>query len=206
MTSETGSEDRAHTNAVSEKDRVESDQLYFDWLKTDLNALIDELELSDMRKHMLRSRWLDQVLWMEHRADWARNWYYRLRLTAIIGGILIPISVTVSQVAALGWVAWFATGLGALVAISAAVEEFYHFGDRWRNARNTAELLKAEGWQFFQLTGAYGRYKTHNDAYEKFAARVEEAIQRDVHIYISEIVGEREGGEDKDEVEARAED
>ena len=32
-----------------------------------------------------------------------------------------------------------------VVAISAAVEQFFHFGDRWRNYRRTAERLKSEG-------------------------------------------------------------
>jgi hypothetical protein len=198
MTPESGAEDLAQPNAVPEKDRFESDQLYIDWLKADLGGLIDELKLSDLRKRMLKSRWLDQVLWMEGRADHARNWYYWLRLAAIIGGILIPICITISQVSRLGWMVWVATLLGVLVAIAAAVEEFFHYGDRWRNYRNTAELLKIEGWQFFQLSGPYSRRKSHNHAYEKFAARVEEIIHRDVQIYISEIVGEREGKEDEE--------
>jgi hypothetical protein len=157
-----------------------------------LGGLIDALRLSDLRKRMLKSRWLDQVIWLEGRAKRDRNWYYRLRLTAIIGSILVPICVTVSQVSSLGWVAWVATGLGALVAIASAVEGFFRYGERWRNFRNTVELLKIEGWQFFQLSGPYSRRRSHAHAYEKFTARVEEIIRRDVQIYISEVVGERE--------------
>lgn len=184
-----------------EKEKGQSDQAYIQWLRADLGDLIDQLELSDLRKRMLKSRWLDQVIWMEGRANHARSWYYGLRLTAIVGGILIPIAVTVSQVSLLGWVAWLATGLGALVAIASAVEEFFHYGDRWRNYRQTVEMLKIEGWQFFQLSGPYSRRETHAHAYEKFAARVEDIAQRDVQIYISEIVGEREGKEEGDEAE-----
>jgi hypothetical protein len=198
MTPETGAEDLTRTNTVSEKDKIESDQAYVDWLKADLGRLIDELKLSDLRKRMLKSRWLDQVLWFENRASHTRDRYYSLRLTVIIVGILIPICITISQVSRLGWMVWVATLLGVLVAIAAAVEEFFHYGDRWRNYRNTAELLKIEGWQFFQLSGPYSRRKSHNHAYEKFAARVEEIIHRDVQIYISEIVGEREGKEDEE--------
>jgi len=186
------------------KEKSTSDQAYVEWLKSDLGGLIDELRLSDLRKRMLKSRWLDQVIWMEGRGNQARNWYYRLRLTAIIGGILIPICVTVGQVSTLGWMAWVATGLGALVAIASAVEAFFHYGERWRNYRNTVELLKIEGWQFFQLSGPYSRRKSHNHAYEKFAARVEEIIHRDVQMYISEVVGEREAKPDEGETEGEA--
>ncbi len=173
-------------------DKGKSDQSYVEWLESDLGGLIDALRLSDLRKRMLKSRWLDQVIWLEGRAKRDRNWYYRLRLTAIIGSILVPICVTVSQVSSLGWVAWVATGLGALVAIASAVEGFFRYGERWRNFRNTVELLKIEGWQFFQLSGPYSRRRSHAHAYEKFTARVEEIIRRDVQIYISEVVGERE--------------
>jgi len=191
------------TQQVS-RDRSKSDQSYVEWLASEWGELIDALRLSDLRKRMLRSRWLDQVIWVEGRANRDRNWYYRLRLTAIIGGILIPICVTVSQVSSLGWVAWVATGLGALVAIASAVEEFFHYGERWRNFRNTAELLKIEGWQFFQLSGPYSRRKSHAHAYEKFTARVEEIVHRDVQIYISEVVGEREVKEEEGEPEEEA--
>ena len=109
MTPESGAEDLAQPNAVPERDRFKSDQRYIDWLNADLGGLIDELKLSDLRKRMLKSRWLDQVLWMEGRADRARNWYYWLRLAAIIGGILIPICITISQVSRLGWMVWVAT-------------------------------------------------------------------------------------------------
>jgi hypothetical protein len=185
-------------------DKSKSDQAYVEWLESEWGGLIDALRLSDLRKRMLKSRWLDQVIWLEGRTSRDRDWYYCLRLTAIIGGILIPICVTVSQVSSLGWVAWVATALGALVAIASAVEEFFHYGERWRNFRNTVELLKIEGWHFFQLSGPYSRRKSHAHAYEKFAARVEEIIHRDVQVYISEVVGEREAREEEGEPEEEA--
>jgi hypothetical protein len=181
-------------------DRGKSNKTYVEWLKLDLGRMIDELGLSDLRKQMLRSRWLDQVIWVEGQAYRARNWHYGLRLTAIIGGILVPICVTVSQLPSLAWVTWVATALGALVAIASAVEGFFHYGERWRNYRNTGELLKIEGWQFFQLSGPYGR-SSHAHAYEKFAARVEEIISSDVQTYISQIVAEREPEQGEDEIE-----
>lgn len=87
------------------------------------------------------------------------------------------------------------------MTIASAVEELFNLGECWRNYRNTAELLKIEGWRFFQLSGPYGRRKSLAEAYEKFAASVEEIIRRDVHIYISDILGRQELGReiDKDE-------
>ena len=54
-------------------DRGKSNKTYVEWLKLDLGRMIDELGLSDLRKQMLRSRWLDQVIWVEGQANRARN-------------------------------------------------------------------------------------------------------------------------------------
>ena len=35
---------------------------YRKWLKKDLGTLIEALDLPDLQKHFLQSRWLDQVL------------------------------------------------------------------------------------------------------------------------------------------------
>lgn len=178
---------------------------YNQWLKEDLGQLIETLKLSDLQKHFLRSRWLEQIMWMEGKANAARNWYYRLRLTVIIGGVIIPALISLNTPAVIGdisdgaaaAISWTAFGLSLLVALSAAVEQFFNYGERWRHYRRMAETLKAEGWQFFQLSGPYRRFKSHADAYRAFAARTEEANQHDVEAYITSVVQEKE--EDREE-------
>ena len=172
---------------------------YRAWLKEDLGGLIEALDLNGLQKHFLRSRWLDQVLWMEGRAEHARDWYYRLRLTTIIGGVIIPALVSLNfgggTVAIVGWVAFF---VSLLVATSAAVEEFFHYGERWRHYRQTVEALKNEGWQFLQLSGPYRRHESHAQAYRAFAARVEDISRLDVEPYITNVAREKqEEGEEK---------
>jgi hypothetical protein len=166
---------------------------YREWLKQDLNGLIDALSISDLQKHFLKSRWLGQVLWMEEKAASAQVWYYILRLAAIIGGVIVPALVSiklgnepVSQ--ALGWITFF---ISLMVAISVAVEEFFHYGERWRHYRRTVELLKIEGWLFFQISGPYRDYATHSAAYPEFAGRVETTTQHEVDAYITQVVKEK---------------
>ncbi len=171
---------------------IKSDRAYLAWLQQELPDLVDKLALNDLQKQTLRDRWLDQVLWMESRANKTRNWYYALRLAMVIGGILIPLAITIGQASSHAWFAWIATGLGTLVAVAAAVEAFFHYGERWRNYRNTAELLKSEGWHYLELSGAYGQRGTHAELYEKFTAKVESIIRRALDVYLREIVGERE--------------
>jgi hypothetical protein len=166
---------------------------YRDRVKQEMSSLIENIELSDLQRQFMKSRWLSQMLWLEGRAQQNRNRYYLLRLLTIIGGIIVPALVSLNINAnniqvIMGWIAFC---LSQVVAISAAVEEFFHYGERYRHYRNTAELMKIEGWQFFQLSGAYRNSQNHTEAYVDFAERVENIMQRDVEGYLSEIVKER---------------
>jgi uncharacterized protein DUF4231 len=166
---------------------------YPDWLKGEFGQLVDDLDLEPPRKRFLHSRWLDQVVWTERKAARARNLYYGLRLTTLVGALLVPALATLDpQDASLHTAVRIATWVvGLVVAISAAIEGFFHFGDRWRTYRRTAELLKTEGWLFLQLSGRYGvNGSTHAGAYPMFALRVEELIQADVDTYLSKVVAE----------------
>lgn len=171
--------------------------------KQSLEKLIETLELSDLQKQFLRSRWLEQVSWLGGRARNARNWYYRLRLTAIIGGIIVPILVglNISDRNVASSVRWFTVGLSGVVAISSAVEEFFHYGDRWRHYRHTAESLKTQGWQFSQLSGLYSGYRSHQEAFSNFATQIEDILQRDVEVYITEVVYKKEKQKEEGEQE-----
>ena len=91
-------------------------QTYRELLKQDLDELIKTLDLSELQKHFLCSRWLDQVLWMEGAADSAQKRYYTLRLTMIIGGVIVPAPVSLN----LPILRYITIILSLLVALSAA--------------------------------------------------------------------------------------
>lgn len=166
---------------------------YRDSLREDLGALINSLDLEEIQRHFLRSRWLDQVLWMEARADQARRRYYTLRLIAAIGGVIVPTLVGLSALGTTGDVLRGVTIVLSLsVAMALAIEELMRFGERFRHYRRTVELLKSEGWQFLQLTGPYRRRSSHQDAYSAFAGRVEGIIQPSVEVYITDVVADKD--------------
>ena len=174
-------------------------QSYNDRLKREFGELVDGLAVDDRRKRFLNSRWLDQLLWTEAQAAKARTRYYVLRLTTVIGAVLVPALVSLNPSNEnLDDAARIATWVVSLVvAISAAVEQFFHFGDRWRNYRRTAERLKAEGWLYLELAGPYATdHATHASAFDDFALRVEEVLRSDVDTYLTEIVVERERTKD----------
>ncbi|WP_375475797.1 DUF4231 domain-containing protein [uncultured Nostoc sp.] len=169
---------------------------YHDFLKEDFNKLFAGINLGDVQKHFLRSRWLDQVLWMEGKANLSRDRHYFLRITTIIGGVVLPALVSLNintnfKPNNRAIIMWSTFGLSQIVAISAAIEEFFHYGERWRHYRRTVESLKTQGWQFSQLTGPYRIYPSHQQAFNLFASHVEDIIQRDVEIYATQVVQEK---------------
>jgi Protein of unknown function (DUF4231) len=92
---------------------------------------------------------------------------------------------------------WIVFSLGLLVSLSIAVEEFFHFGERWRHYRSTVELLKSEGWDYFQATGDRYEGKDYNQTYPVFAAQVEHISRQEVDTYIAEVAPVKEKGKGK---------
>ena len=161
---------------------------YVQYLKSEFGALIDVLDLTELQKRFIRSRWLDQVVWMEGKAEQSRRWYYFLRLIAIVGGVTVPTLLSLYLVSGSesDW-RWLTFGISLMVAVSAAVEEFFHYGERWRHYRRMVEWLKIEGWKFFQLSDPYAQFGTHTAAYTAFASQIEAILQQDVEGYVSGV-------------------
>jgi hypothetical protein len=166
-------------------DRGHVDLVDIEALRTEINKLP---ELDDEQKRSLENRWLHMVRYWDQRSRRSRRKYFAYRTIVLVGGVLIPtlVSLQTSTLAAghteLIQLAAIATGL--LIAIAAGIEEIFHYGDIWREKRNAAELLKIEGWRYFQLAGPY-RGATHKAAYPDFAANVELKIEREIKEYVA---------------------
>jgi len=174
-----------------------------DHQKSQLEGIIDGLDLPDENKRFLKLRWLDQMLWVEAAALGASRWYHLLRVVAIAGGIVIPALLSLSlnpaatggQLPSQQLISVSAFALGLIVAICAATLEFFKFGDRWRHYRRLAEALKSEGWQFFQSAGAYRGFPNLVEAYPTFATRIEALLQGEVQLYLNEVTAEKSSQE-----------
>jgi hypothetical protein len=169
-----------------------AERSYNDALKQDLGELIAAVDLPELNKHFLRSRWLDQMLWAEGRADSTRSRYYVLRLIAIVGGVTVPALVSLNvQTSVTAVVSWVTFTISLAVAICLALESFFRWGERWTHYRRLSELLKSEGWLFFQLAGPYQESGTHARAYPEFAKRVEAIVASDVETFITQVAREK---------------
>jgi hypothetical protein len=153
-----------------------------------LRTLIDAYPVSESQRAVLHDRWLSQVEWMSRKAEQARSRYHVLRLTTVIGGVIVPALVSISlgrpDVAPLLWLTF---GISLVVAISAAVEGFFRYGEKWRHYRGTAEVLKSEGWQLLTGTGRYRKVADPEDAFKTFVDQVEDILRGDVEGYLTQV-------------------
>ena len=161
-------------------------------LERDLGKLIDSLDLPARQEQYLRGRWLDQVVWMSRAAGKARQRYYGLRLVTVLGAVVIPGLVSLNLTGnAESAVNWLTFSVSLLVAASAAVEAFFHFGARWRHYRGTVERLKSEGWTYAELSGPYNRRgAAHENTFQEFVSRVEQTLGQESQAYIEGVVAE----------------
>jgi hypothetical protein len=170
---------------------------YRDELKGSLGEMIGSLDdLDPLQKEFLTRRWLDQLLWMEGAANKAQGRYYGLRLVTVIGAVVVPVLVSLDLGGDTGEVvSWATVVVSLVVAVSAALEEFFSFGERWRHYRRTVERLKAEGWLFFELVGEYESPNGHAGTFPRFAARVEDLLREDVEVYVTQVAREKKADE-----------
>lgn len=153
--------------------------------KKELENLINRLEgLNDTQKLFLQQRWLHQVLWWDRRSRTSRWKYYLLRSIAVVGSVIMPALIGLNGNEAIYlYTKWVTFGIGLAVAISIALNELFHFGDIWKEKRDATEVLKIEGWRFFQQSGKYSG-KEHAAAFPEFAEQVENIIEGEIKSYI----------------------
>jgi len=158
---------------------------YIAHLEKSYLEIIDELEVHDLQKRFLRDRWLKEILWFEEKAHRNQKRHYALRLVTIVGGVVVPSLVGLSLKTSLAAhaVSWATFSVSLLVALAAALESFFGFGERWRTFRRNVEALKAHGWQYFQLVDRYARHRDHRAAFPQFAAHIEAVLQRDMETF-----------------------
>ncbi|HEV2765427.1 MAG TPA: DUF4231 domain-containing protein [Pyrinomonadaceae bacterium] len=157
-----------------------------------------ELSLPALQKSYLRLRWLEQTLLMNSRYRRAMRGYYALRLTTVVGCLLILLLASLSMASAPGEWHAYARGLTIFFSLTVAacvtVEHLFDLGESHRRYERVAERLKAEGWRFLQLSGPYQSYGSHAEGFAAFANQVEALSQTDVEVYNYDVVGRRAAG------------
>lgn len=173
--------------------------------KEKLFDIIKEIDLDDRQKLILKERWADQTAWYGSKAREAKKRRNYLRIILIVSGSLLPAVPSLDtylkiEPPALSVSMIVTSILGIIVAATAGLDSFFDFQDSYNRYRETAELLKMEGWSYMSLSGTYKYYSSHQSAFEKFCERVEDIMKREIKAFV-EAAERRREKEEKETVD-----
>ena len=143
--------------------------------------IINSLTLnSETDKHILKSRFLYEVLNYDARRDYTKKYYNGFRFTVTVGSILLPAILSIGQMDPdklpdnfddiSYWCAW---SISLMVTVSNGFLQLFSLDKNYFEYAITSEQLKTEGWQFLQLAGKYDEYPDHKSAYRPFCKSIE---------------------------------
>ena len=169
---------------------------------------------NETRKSILKNRFLSEVINYENRRDHTKKYYNVFRFIVTTGSILLPAIMSIGQMDPEKlpedfdnisyWASFF---ISLSVTISNGFLQLFSLDKNYFEFSLTAEQLKTEGWQFFQLAGKYEDYATHTDAYKPFSKSIENIKRKQVE---KEFQGKgdvnknkKEKDKDKEEAESK---
>ena len=150
--------------------------------------IINSLTLnSDTDKHILKSRFLYEVLNYDMRRNHTKKYYNIFRFAVTVGSILLPALLSIGQMdpAKLPknfdqisyWSTW---SISLTVTVCNGFLQLFSLDKNYFEFALTSEQLKTEGWQFFQLSGKYDDYEDHKEAYRPFCKSIENIKRKQV--------------------------
>ena len=150
--------------------------------------IINSLQLSsETDKHILKSRFLYEVLQYDSRKQHTKKYYNAFRFIVTVGSILLPAILSIGQMdpAKLPknfdrfsyWASWT---ISLSVTACNGFLQLFSLDKNYFEYSLTSEQLKTEGWQFFQLAGKYEDYPDHITAYRPFCKSIENIKRKQV--------------------------
>jgi Protein of unknown function (DUF4231) len=92
--------------------------------------------------------------WYDSKAVKAKSWYFKIRVTAVIGSLLVPVAANaIPQFP--DWSRGLTTSLSLLVSLAVGLDSVFHYGDQWKNYRSTEQFLSREKFLFQTGEGPY---------------------------------------------------
>ena len=157
-----------------------------------LAAVLEPIDLSPERRAALIDRYLAYANWLDHAARRAQRTHYALRMTALIGGILLPAVAGLDAATGGAALRWVTAGIGVVVGGTVALDGFLSARGRWLHYRSAAEALQAELWQYALLHGRlYEKAPSHAAAFPALATQCEHFIATEVAGYLADATQEK---------------
>jgi hypothetical protein len=171
------------------------------WLErswAELAGLVDQTPLDPEDLKLLRIRWLREA---QHYDD---LWRQKRIAFSVLGMLTVAAGLSTPLFAAFDFPKWTLALAGFVAALAGATEGFFRFGDRWRQQRHTAMLLKAEGLRFLELRPPYRKFGGHERAFAPFIDRLERINEAESEEYLALLSRELDSRESEEPEEGHS--
>lgn len=154
-----------------------------------IGNMIDELELLEYQKTLLKNRFLDQVVLYDKKAKTAEFFYILFSVFITIGSIILPALLSIQQMdysdndetdekiqITIYWITWT---ISIMITICNGLIQLLGLNKQYLSFIRTREKMLSEGWYYFQLTGDY-KESTHKISFSEFCEEIEKIKENQV--------------------------
>jgi len=165
------------------------DSLFINEFCKDIDLIINDLNLDDSQKIILKNRYVKVVRFYEQKAINAGKMHNIFRTLVTTGSLFIPALLSVQQIGTesmqeiIYWATW---GLSLGVTTANGYIQLFKIDKQYIAYSIVSEKLKSEGWLYFQLSGKYAN-STHKDSFHDFCEKIERIKMKQVNDDFAEL-------------------
>mgnify|MGYP006090330559 CR=1 FL=1 len=154
-----------------------------------ISNMIDELELMEYQKTLLKNRFLDQVVLYNKKAKTAEFFYILFNVFMTVGSIVLPALLSIQQMdyseddrkderiqITIYWLTWI---ISLVITICNGLIQLLGLNKQYLSYTRTKEKMLSEGWYYFQLTGDY-MGTSHKESFHEFCEEIEKIKEEQV--------------------------
>jgi len=145
-----------------------------------MKEIIQTIDLPDTYKLFLKYRYIEELDNLRRESKNTKIFANLFKFIIAFGTLITPLILSVQNLdESLRYIIyWVVLGISALTTICNIISEVFQFREHYFMYRMALESLRAEGWEYFQLTGTYKDFANHSEAYETFASQVEKVKRK----------------------------
>jgi hypothetical protein len=170
-------------------------------------SIIDELEISSAKKHILKKRFVQLVIHEKRRAFRITIFYYLGHTIVSVGSLIVPALLSIQYTGTpsaannesftyqIYWTTWV---VSLCVTTFNALITLFKIDKKYLYLNTNKELLASEGWQYIGLSGRYsgfftpGVQATHDNQFIFFCHRIEKLRLHEIEDEFSRMQEQKE--------------
>lgn len=163
--------------------------------KSNFQNIIQDLNISDIQKHIIRTRYLNILESFQRRARNYSYVYFSGHFIITVGSLFVPALLSIqnsdksftfgdsSDNTFAVEVYWVTIVISLLVTIFNGILTLFKVNKKYYLLNTSLERLRSEGWQYFSLTGRYASNNnstTHENQFVYFSHYIEKIKMKQV--------------------------